>query len=439
MNLLRSAALLALSACTGPSSVDTDPAEETDLSTGMQVITDCDPAVGNICPFAGTGDAGFNGDGRSCMETWLSHPMSVTFSPYGKPVIADWNNHKLRVIEADQTVTTIMGTAFIGDGDFEMLDIAEGAPGTTINLNHPTQQRYFPSGDLLSASWHTHKLRIWSPSTGIGRVMVGSALGFSPLETEPPGLPQSAVGMQLNQPRWVEIDSAGNVIIVDMRNELIRKLDMITWEISTIAGSGRHGVLGGLDDDGAPCDSEAAFETCFAFPNNMNPEPGGAIQFSADESELYIADSEAHIIRVLDMASGQTRVLAGSPGVAGDVDAAGRDARFHFPTGLAFDAGTDTLFVADAYNNKIRALDVNSGEVTTFAGTGEATCHGEASATDDTTAAVLVPRCPAQATAGDGGPALEATLFRPYGVDIDLDGNVVISDTFDHRLRVVYR
>ena len=435
--MIRFSILLLAAAC--DEAPDDTGSDDTDLATGMHVIETCDATPGNICPFAGTGDSGFNGDGRPCKETWLSHPMSVTFSPYGKPIIADWNNHKLREIEDDGTVRTIMGTSFIGDGDFEQLDLAEGAPGTQINLNHPTQQRYFSSGDLLSASWHTHKLRVWNPLTGIGRVLVGSALGFSPAETDPPGQPQSAVGMQLNQPRWVEIDSAGDVYIVDMRNERIRKLDMTTWEVSTIMGSGRHGYLGGLDDDGQLCDSEQALETCMALPNNMNPQPGGAIQFNADETEMYISDSEANIIRALDMTTGATRVLAGCPGLAGDADGPGPDARFNFPSGLALDKGTDTLFVADVYNNKVRAVNVKTGEVSTFAGTGRPTCQGDASATDDTTLDVVVPRCPEQAIAGDGGPASQATLFRPYGVDLNLDGNLVISDTFDHRLRIVYR
>jgi DNA-binding beta-propeller fold protein YncE len=418
---------LALAIACQPGGEDTDPVD-TDTEPG--VMRDCPETVGVICPFVGTGASGFNGDGRHRLDTWLSMPMSITFSPYGLPVIADWNNHKLRIVEEDDTLRTIMGTNFLGDGDIEQLDMAEGAQGTEVNLNHPTQQRYFSSGVLLSASWHTHKLRTWNPITGITRVLIGGAYGFRPPDDEAPGTFLSAVGAELNQPRWVEIDSVGDIYVLDMRNERIRKIDMANWQIGTLAGSGAKGIAGTVTGE-VDCTSEEAQETCFAFPDNMNPEPGGAMQLSADETRIYIADSEAHIIRVLDLVTQKVTLLSGEPGVAGDVDGPVADALFSYPAGLALDHATDTLFVADTNNHKIRAIDLATGMVTTFAGTGEPTCPSP-----DPTSPVT---CPDQYAAGDGGPAVDATLFRPFGVDLDLDGNIVIADSFNHRFRTVYR
>jgi hypothetical protein len=409
---------------------DTDPGD-TQSPTGP--LLDCEPEVGRICPLAGTGDAGFNGDDLPALESWMSLPMSMNFSPYGDPVIADWNNHKLRLLRPDGTLRTIMGTAFLGDGDFDGRDAVDGAPGTDVNLNHPTQQRYFSSGLLLSASWHTHKLRTWDPFTGMVHVIMGGAYGFLPLETEPPGTPQSAVGAELNQPRWVEIDADENVYIVDMRNERIRKLDMTSFTVETVAGSGGYGVIG-TDGWVAPsgCRSEAALETCFAFPQNQNPEPGGAIQLTADGAKMYIADSEAHIIRVMDMNTRLVTVLAGAPGEAGDAEGTVADARFNFPSSIALDEATQTLFVADTNNHRVKAIALDSGTVRTVAGTGEPTCSNQVSDAE-------VVTCPEQYRSGDGGPAEEAPLFRPFGVDLDLDGNLVIADTYNHRFRVVYR
>jgi len=418
---------LLLTAC-GPAD-DVPPAD--DPAAGFSVMKDCPADPGVICPLVGTGDAGFNGDGKDALESWLSFPMSITFSPYGDPVIADWNNHRLRAIQPDGTLLTIMGTSFLGDGDFEQRDAQDGAPGTTVNLNHPTQQRYLPSGVLISASWHTHKLRIWDPLTGMVRVLVGSALGFSPPD-DAPGVPASAVGMQLNQPRWIEIDRRGDIYIVDMRNQRLRKLDMAAFEIVTVAGSGRWGIAGTPSaDPDQDCSSTNAWETCFAFPFDENPEPGGAIQLSADETQLYIADTMAHVIRVLDLTTHEIQVLAGAPGQAGDVDGAAASARFAFPSGLALDHDAGLLFVADTNNHKVRVIDLADGAVTTFAGTGHSTCPSDGSA-----ASVI---CDEQPLAGDGGPATSATLFRPFGVDLDLDGNVVVADSYNHRLRVIYR
>ncbi|MCB9681238.1 MAG: hypothetical protein H6733_07170 [Alphaproteobacteria bacterium] len=408
-----------------------DPDADLPDSLTRVVLRDCPAVAGTICPFAGTGVNGFNGEGLDRLESWFSMPMSVEISPYGKPVFADWNNHKLRMLEDDGTLTTIMGTSFIGDGDFEGQDLVEGAAGTDINLNHPTQQRYFPSGVLLSASWHTHKLRIWDPITHVGRVIIGGAYGFSPPESDPPGTPQSAVGAELNQPRWVEIDSKGDVWIVDMRNLRLRKLDMSSFAISTIAGSGKKGFAG-TSTGGVDCTSEDALQTCFAFPDSWNPIPGGAIQLNADETLLYVADSEANTIRELDLTTGHIRILAGASGVAGDAVGAGPDARFSFPSSIALDRDTNTLFVADTDNNRIKAIDLTTEQVSVFAGTGEATCPGA-----DASSGVVV--CEGQELAGDGGDPLDATFFRPFGVDLDLDGNVVVADTFNHRFRVIYR
>jgi DNA-binding beta-propeller fold protein YncE len=420
---------LAFAACTA------DPDDDTVLDTDppTTVLADCAPETGRICPLFGTGDAGYNGEDLPALESWMSQPMSVTFSPYGDPIIADWNNHKLRRVMPDGTLHTIMGTAFLGDGDFEGRDMADGAQGTEVNLNHPTQQQYFSSGLLLSASWHTHKLRTWDPFTGVVHVIMGSAYGFAPLETEPAGEDQSAVGTQLNQPRWVQIDKDQNVYIVDMRNERIRKLDMENYLIKTVAGSGGYGVVGtaGWEADRG-CDDTDALNTCFAFPRNQNPIPGGAIQFNEDESLMYIADSEANIIRVLDMTTNLTSILAGAAGEKGDEVGPGATARFSFPSSIAIDNTTHTLFVADTDNHKVKAIDLVTGEVSLIAGTGDPTC-------DTQTSPDQIVVCPEQHRAGDGGSALDATLFRPFGVDLDLDGNLVIADTYNHRFRVVYR
>jgi DNA-binding beta-propeller fold protein YncE len=377
----------------------------------------CPSDPGTVCPYAGVGRAGFNGDGVHRLDATLYFPMDIEISELGPPVLADWNNHRLRLVEDDDTLTTIMGTDFIGDGDPDKLDATViGALGTDVDLNHPTQQRYLPDGRLLSASWHTHKLRTWDPATGLVHVLAGSTPDF--VGDNMADLAEA----RFNQPVSIEIDRDGNVIVVDMRNERIRFVDMVARRITTIAGSGEQGYCG----DGGP-----GREACFGFPRSENPEPGGAVALSPDGSLLYVADTENHVVRVLDMQGRGISLYAGAPQEPGDVDGPVADARFNFPRDLEM-SPDGILFVADSDNHKVRAIDTVSGTVSTFAGTGSPTCPGDA--------LLAVPRvCDAQATAGDGGDALEADLYRPFGVALDLDGNVVIADTFNHRLRVVYR
>lgn len=294
-----------------------------------------------------------------------------------------------------------------------------------MNLNHPTQQTFFHDacpaelqGMLLSASWHTHKLRIQDLETGTVWVWIGGAPGFSGIEFDDPA--ETAL---LNQPRQVILDRNCDGYIVDMRNQRIRKLDIETFTLSTIAGTGAKGYAG----DGGP-----ALEASFFFPQNANPEPGGYIVFDRDETRMFIADTENHVIRVLDMTTGVVDHVAGVPGEAGFADGPGDQARFHWPSALALDSDTHELFVADANNHRVRVIDLETGEVSTFAGTGEASCP--------VTGDVVVPQvCANQHDGGDGGPATAATLYRPFGVDLDLDGNLIIADTYNHRFRIVYR
>jgi len=384
---------------------------------GSDAPKPCPEESGVICPYAGTGQAGFNGAGLDKLDSWLYFPMDIVISPYGNPVISDWNNHKLRLVEDDDTLTTIMGTAFVGDGDLDKLDLTiAGAPGTEVNLNHPTQARYEQDGTLLSASWHTHKLRTWDPTTGLVHVILGLTPDFVGDNME------DAHTARMNQPVSVELDQAGNIYIVDMRNERVRFLDTKLWEITTIAGNGDKGFAG---------DGGIGRDATLSFPRTENPEPGGAVAFSADESKLYIADTENHAIRVLDMATRVIDTYAGVPETPGDVDGDRLTAQFNKPRDLVM-SPDGLLYVADSDNNKVRVIDTASGLVSTYAGTGEPSCPGDG--------AQYIPRtCDAQATGGDGGDRLDATLYRPFGVELDLDGNVVVADTFDHRFRIIYR
>lgn len=356
----------------------------------------CDESViGNVCSYVGTPQAGMNGDGLDRRESWLYFPIDIEFSEFGPPILHDWNNHRLRIIEDDDTLRTIMGTSFVGDGPADLSDrAAPGALGTTINLNHPTDGVYLPDGSYIDASWHTHKLRKYDPSTGLVYVLSGDAPGYAGDD----GLAPAAY----NQPKGIVYDESREAAyILDMRNARIRRLELVDGTVSTIAGNGAKGFAG---DDGP------ALDAMFAFPSGANPRPGGGLALDGDL--LYVADTENNRIRCVDLASGKvsTVVGTGEAGFSGDGGPAVA-AQLSFPMDLEVEGGT--LWIADTDNQRVRAVDLATGLIRTVAGNGEI------------------------GDWGDDGPALDAALFTPMGVEIDLEGNLYIADSFNHRIRRV--
>ncbi len=368
------------------------PGEE-DTSTVEEV---CDESLsGSICTWAGTPQGGFNGDGLDRRESWLYFPIDVEFSPYGPPTLLDWNNHRIRILEEDQTLTTVMGTIFVGDGPPDLSDrTAPGAPGTTVNLNHPTDVIYLPDGTMLHTSWHTHKMREMDLATGLVVVTAGSGSGFS-------GDGFDASLATFNQPKGAVYDeSDGTTYIVDMRNERIRAIDTDNI-ISTFAGTGNKGYAG---------DGGDALLADFNFPKSSNPKPGGAI--AIDGRILYIADTENHRIRTIDLDTllVQTVVGTGVAGYSGDGGAA-TAAQINYPMDIEVEGGV--LYIADTDNSRVRAVDLATGVIRTAAGNGEV------------------------GAAGDGGPATEAELFGPMGVELDETGALYIADSYNHVIRRV--
>jgi sugar lactone lactonase YvrE len=379
--------------------------------------------VGSICTYAGhvvydqttgklEGETAFNGDGKNRLETALYWPFDIEFTARGRRIVLDWNNHKVREINQDDTFQTIVGTDFVGDGPpgppFADLTL-EGADGLTVNLNHPTDIQEFSNGDILFAAWHNHKFRQIDVNTGYVRVLLGAGAGFA-------GDGDRAQVALVNQPPHMVLDPDGNMFFIDQRNQRIRvayKMGALAPEdrwnaiVQTVAGTGNKGFNG----DGI------ALQTNLSFPTGTNPEPSGGIARD-DAGFIYFADTENHRIRRIEFTSpdflnGVISTIAGTgfPGYTGDGHPA-QDAQINRPGDI--EIGPDgNLYFADTNNNVVRMIDFTSGNISTVAGTGDA------------------------GYSGDGGPALEAQLHRPFGVAFDQAGDLYISDTFNSLIRKV--
>ncbi|MBI2506057.1 MAG: hypothetical protein HYW07_22815 [Candidatus Latescibacteria bacterium] len=352
---------------------------------------------GAITTFAGTGMAGFGGDGGPAKEAAFYGPRDVCINPTsGEVYIADWNNHRIRKSAPDGSqITTVIGTELLGD---EPLSAAEGmVPGTEANLNHPTDITMAPDGRLVLSAWHNWKIK-YMDSGGMVGVLAGTSQGYS-------GDGGVAAAAQFNLPSSVVYDGEGNLYISDQANQRIRKVDA-SGIVSTFAGTG----VAGFGGDGGP-----ATAAQFNLPKGSNAEPAGKLAIERHLNQLYIADTMNHRVRVIDLNTGIITTIAGNgnPGYRGDSGPA-TQASLSFPTDVAI--GPDhTLYIADAENHAIRQVD-GLGIISTVAGNG------------------------VKGYAGDGGPATQAQLNTPTGIFIDeiLNDNLLyIADTRNHRIRRV--
>jgi DNA-binding beta-propeller fold protein YncE len=257
----------------------------------------------------------------------------------------------------------------------------------------------------------------------------------------------------LNGPFDLGFDAHGNLYFSDTFNHCIRRVDAHTNVITTVAGCGEAGY----SDDGGPA-TRARFN-----------EPYGIVVDKA--GNIYVADRHNHCVRRVDPASGVVTTFAGngSAGFSGDDGPASRAAMVE-PNGLALDAAQTRLYIADVADHRVRVVDLATGIIWTFAGTGEpehsgdggpataAGIHGARAvkvAVDGTVyilerqgstlravephsgTITTVAGTGVKAYTGDNGPALAATFNAPKELAIDREGNLLIVDTENHAIRQV--
>ena len=280
-------------------------------------------ASGNISTIAGTGTAGFGGDGGAATAAQLNFPAAVVVDSAGNLYFADSNNHRVRRVDTSGDISTVAGT---GTGGFS----SDGGPATAAQLNFPAAVVVDSAGNLYIADSNNHRIRKVDASGDISTVAGTGTGGFS-------GDGGPASGAMLNGPQGIVLDGAGNLYIVGSASYRIRKVDA-SGTISTIAGTGTAGFSG---------DGGAATAAQLNWPSRVAMDGAG---------NLYISDRFNHRIRKVD-ASGDISTIAGTgtAGFGGDVGAA-TAARLNYPIGVAVDGASRYIYVADALNNRIRRI-----------------------------------------------------------------------------------
>lgn len=356
-------------------------------------------APGTACTWLGVGFEGHNGDGHLRYRTEVNQVQDLLFLPDGTAWFTDFNNYQVRRVLPDDTVQTMVGNTdpiLPGDGPAGG-STAQGAAGLDWALNHPTNIVLGLDGSILLVAWHNHKLVTIDADTGWVKVVCGSGAGF-----RGDGGPASLA--LFKQPNDATIDEDGNLYVVDQQNQRIRKIDTED-QIDTIAGTGAYGFGG----DGGP-----ALEAEFAWEFGSNPNPSGGIAYH--DQTLYVADTDNHRVRVIDLGTGivDTLVGTGEPGYSGDGGPA-TEAMLASPHDLEVGPDGD-LYIADTNNSVVRAVDLETGLIRTVVGTGELGIDDE-----------------------EQLPATETRLRRPFGVAFDPDGDLYVMDSLNSRIVKVAR
>jgi sugar lactone lactonase YvrE len=344
------------------------------LVTAPQVF-----AVLMIDTVAGTGTAGYSGDGGAATAAKLNTPLCITVDSSGNIYIADTYNNRIRKVNTSGIITTVAGNGTVGySGD--------GGAATAAQLFYPAGITIDISGNLYIADWRNNRIRKVNTSGIISTVAGTGTAGYS-------GDGGAATAAQVNNPIGVTIDSTGNIYIADRDNRRIRKVNT-SGIISTVAGTGTAGYSG---DGGA------------ATAAQLNNPTGVSIDSTGN---IYIADLINNRIRKVNT-SGIISTVAGTgtAGYSGDGGAA-TAAMLYNPYQITVDSN-DNIYIADTYNNRIRKVDT-SGIISTVAGNGT------------------------QGHSGDGGDPTGAQLNTPRGVTVDSSGNICIADTNNNRIRKVY-
>jgi sugar lactone lactonase YvrE len=331
---------------------------------------------GTVTTVAGTGFAGYSGDGQQANNAQLSNPSCVAVDSLGNNVyIADTNNYRIRKVSSG-TITTVAGNGTYGAS-------GDGGPATSAQITSVNGIAVDSAGNFYLAD--TNNCRIRKVSSGnINTVAGNGTCSYS-------GDGGPATSAELWNPYGVAVDTSGNVYIADTSNYRIRKVSSGT--ITTVAGNGTYGYLG---DGGQATSAE------------ITQAYGVAVDGAGN---IYIADSQYSCrIREVSVGTGIINTVAGNGSCFYSGDGGGAtNAGLNSPHGVAI-GGAGIFYIADTSNSRIRK--VSGGTISTIAGNGS------------------------YEWSGDNGMATNAQL-NAGAIAATAGGNVYIADYADYRIREV--
>lgn len=331
---------------------------------------------------AGCGAPENNGDGDASIAN-IGEPFGVEWGPDGALYIAEVRNHRVRRLDIRSgALTTFAGCGRRGySGD--------GGPAAAACLNEPYEVRFDAAGNMYVVEMMNHVVRRIDAESHVIQTVAGAGRpGFG-------GDGGPATQASFQQPHSIALDETDGLYVADIGNHRIRRVDLATGIVDSIAGDSRPI---------AARDGQPARGASFLGPRAL---------FIRDDV-LWIASREGHSVWKMNLSDGILHHVAGAGdrGFSGDGGPA-QAARLNGPKGITVDE-LGNAFVADTENHAIRRIDAETGKITTVVGG------------------------PAPASRASGKPSANA-LNAPHGVCVGPDGAIYVGDTLHHLVRRIAR
>ncbi len=416
---------------------------------------------GEIATVAGTGVCGYSGDGGSAAQAALNWPSAVAIADDGQAYVADTGNCRVRRIDGAGTIQTMAGSGVCKHG-------GDGGPAVAGGNWHPIGLAIGEQGDLYFSELDTCLIRHIDTDGVIDSVAGTGICGFS---TDARPAKESRLSDFLG---GVALGDDGSVFFAEGYNCRVRRIDP-DGTIETVAGTGfcRFSGDGGpadeadlnvvtdvaMDGDGglllagpSDCrirrvdlatgiiDTIAGDGSCLYNGEDVPAEEAGVEPWGVavgPDGAVYMADAGNCRVRRLGT-DGRVTTVAGSGTCGYDGDGGpATEGQLIQPYDLVLDADGN-LYVVDLRAFTVRKVDTE-GTISTVAGIGisRPLDIGGYDPTDGLFCTVNNLPVPIPSYLGDGGPADQAGLYVPYGVALDYEGHLYIADTFTHRIRRV--
>jgi DNA-binding beta-propeller fold protein YncE len=333
-----------------------------------------------IRTIGGNGSETFSGNGGPAIDAGIGGPFGLTVGPDGALYVCSISSHCIRRI--DEKTGLISTVAGVGKQGYS----GDGKPATEALCNEPYEVRFDSDGNTFFVEMQNHLVRRVDAKTRVISTVAGTGQpGFN-------GDGGPAIKAQFRQPHSIALDGAGGLYIADIGNHRVRRVDLKSGMIDTLAGTGDKGPT----PDGAPL---------AGTPLN-GPR---AIDFDG-RGQMYLALREGNAVYRADLRAQKLSHVAGTgmQGNSGDGNPAVA-ARLDGPKGIAVGPGGD-IYLADTENHTIRVIRAATGKIETLVGDGKP---------------------------GDGpdGIPQKCRLNKPHGVYVDRTGNLYIGDSSNHKVR----